>query len=60
MLGIFSDTMMTATRIDAFIVGQASTGDARFAQEIIDRTARTMNLFARARTMLRRLIGALF
>ena len=56
MLGIFSDTMMTATRIDAF----TSTGDARFAQEISDRTARTMSLIARALTMLRRLIGAIF
>ncbi len=60
MLGIFSDTMMTTTRMDAFIVGQASTGDARFAQEISDRTSRTMSLSARALTMLRRLIGAIF
>ncbi len=60
MLGILSDTIMTVTRIDAFIVAQASTSDARFAQEISDRTARTMSLSARALTVLRRLISAIF
>ena len=60
MLGILSDSIMTATRIDAFVVAQASPRDARFAQEISDCTARTMSLSARALTVLRRLIGAIF
>jgi hypothetical protein len=60
MLGILSDSIMTVTRIDAFIVTQESNSDARFAQEISDRTARTMSLSARALTVLRRLIGAIF
>ncbi len=60
MLGILSDTIMTVTRVDAFVVAQASTSDARFAQEISDRTARTMSPTAQALRVLRRLIGAIF
>ncbi len=60
MLGILSDTIMTVTRVDAFVVAQASTSDARFAYEINDRPARTMSLSARVLTVLRRLIGAIF
>ena len=60
MLGILSDAFMTATRIDAFTFAQASTSDARFAQEISGRTAPTMSLSAQAFPVLRRLIGAIF
>jgi hypothetical protein len=60
MLSILSNTFMTATRMDAFSFVQAPTSDARFAHEISDRTARTMSLSARALTVLRRLISAIF
>ncbi len=60
MLGILSNTFITAARMDAFNLVQAPTSDARFAHEISDRTARTMSLSARALTVLRRLISAIF
>ena len=60
MLDILSNTFMTATRMDAFSFVHAPTSDARFAHEISDRTARTMSLSARALTVLRRLISAIF
>ncbi len=60
MLGIFSNTLMTATRMDAFSFAQAPISDARFAHEISNRTARTMSLFARALRLLRRLTSATF
>jgi hypothetical protein len=60
MLGILSNTFITATRMDAFSFVPAPTSDARFAHETSDRTARTMSLSARALTVLRRLISAIF